>query len=98
MPSRNLSLPYFPLPPTEYSQEYLAEIVRQFTVYLQQQQNPGDARFTEIVLTNLQHNDVGLADGAVYKHGGVLRITELHTSAPSGIAASAALGSVTVSV
>lgn len=98
MASRSLALPQFPLPPGEYSQGYLAELVRQFTLYLQQQQNPGDARFTEIVLTNLQQNDAGLAEGSVYKHGGVLRIAEAHTSAPAGIAASAALGSVTVSV
>lgn len=98
MSSRVLALPQFPVPPGEYSQGYMAEIVRQFTVYLAQQQNPGDARFTQIVLTNLQDNDKGLVEGSVYKHGGVLRISELHTSAPSGIVASAALGSVTVSV
>lgn len=98
MSSRVLALPQFPLPPSEYSQTYMAEVVRQFTVYLAQQQNPGDARFTQIVLTNLQDNDNGLAEGSVYKHGGVLRVAELHTSAPAGTAASAALGSISVSV
>ena len=38
MPS-NVSLPLFPLPPKEYNQAYLAEIVRSFSVFLNQYNN-----------------------------------------------------------
>jgi len=38
MPS-NVSLPFFPLPPKEYSQTYMAEITRSFSVFLNQYNN-----------------------------------------------------------
>tara|TARA_R100000935_G_scaffold28442_1_gene48828 strand:- start:3022 stop:3195 length:174 start_codon:yes stop_codon:yes gene_type:complete len=38
MPS-NVSLPFFPLPPKEYSQAYMAEIIRSFSVFLNQYNN-----------------------------------------------------------
>jgi len=96
--SRRLVRPLFPVPPGEYSPQYMAEIVRQFSVFIQQFNNPGDARFTELTLTALQENDVGLPEGGVYKQGGFLKIAELHTSAPAGLSSSASVGSVTVSI
>jgi len=62
--SRNLVLPYFPVPPQSYDQKYIAEVVRSFSVYLLQMQNPGEGRNTELVLTNLQTDDSGLENGA----------------------------------
>ena len=44
--SRNLVLPFFAVPPKEYSQEYMTEMVRSFSVYLTQMQNPGEGRHT----------------------------------------------------
>jgi hypothetical protein len=94
--SRNLFRPFFPVPPTEYSQRYLAEVVRSFSVYLDQQQNPGEGRNTELTLTNLQTDDSGLETGALFQQGGFVKITQLNSPHVRG---SSALGSVgTVSV
>lgn len=50
--SRGLVLPYFPGAPAEYDQRYQAEIMRAFSVFLQQVNNPGPWRATELTITN----------------------------------------------
>lgn len=94
--SRNLNFPYFPMAPQEYSQPYMAEIVRSFSVYVQNQQNPGEGRNTFIVLTNLQTDDSGLEPGAVFNHDGQLRVSLDHAPYVRGSSGSGTVGSVTV--
>ena len=52
--SRNLTLPFFPIPPGQYDPQYFATLVRNFAVYLDQIQQAGEGRLTSLVLTNLQ--------------------------------------------
>jgi hypothetical protein len=94
--SRNLAAPYFPNAPKEYSQEYIAEVVRAFSVYVQQVQNPGEGRNTFGVFTNLQTDDSGLETGAIFNHGGYVKITQLNTPHVRGSAGTGAVGLVTV--
>lgn len=96
--SRNLVRPFFPVPPAEYQQWYFAEIVRSFSVYLEQIQNPGEGRNTFIVLTALQTDDVGVEPGTVFNHGGYLKISESNTPHVRGVSATGYVGSVTVSI
>ena len=96
--TRNLVRPFFPVPPAEYQQWYFAEVVRSFSVYLEQMQNPGEGRNTFTVFTNLQTDDVGLEPGAVFNHGGYLKVSELNTASVRGSSATGAVGSVTVSI
>lgn len=96
--SRNLVRPFFPVPPAEYQQWYFAEIVRSFSVYLEQIQNPGEGRNTFIVLTALQTDDVGVEPGTVFNHGGYLKISESNTPHVRGVSATGSVGSVTVSI
>ena len=49
--SRNLAIPYFPNAPQEYSQQYLAEVVRAFSIYVQQIQNHGEGVETHLVFS-----------------------------------------------
>lgn len=94
--SRNLVRPFFSIPPTTYSQSYFSDLVRNFSVYLDQQQNPGEGRNTTIVLTNLQQDDYQLETGALFQQNGFVKITQLNSPNVRG---SSALGSVgTVSV
>ena len=80
--SNQVSLPYFPTAPQDYDQRYMTEVVRSFSVYLQQAQNPGTAVFNTLNLLNLPvHTDNaaavtgGLAINDVYKTAtGELRI------------------------
>jgi len=46
----NTPVPYFPAPPTQYSQNYMAQIMRAFSLFVQQSNNPGEAVFSTINL------------------------------------------------
>jgi hypothetical protein len=91
--SRNLVLPFFPVAPQQYEQPYFAEIVRSFSVYLEQMQNPGEGRNTFMVLTNLQTDDSGLETGALF----LVKITLINTPHVRGSAGTGEIGTVTVS-
>lgn len=94
--SRNLALPYFPIPPSSYDQRYFSEVIRAFSVYLEQQNNPGEGRNTFIVLTALQTDDVGLETGALFQQGGFVKITLANSPHVRGSSATGSVGSVTV--
>lgn len=98
MPSRNMTLPFFPRPPHAYDPEYFAEFLRAFSVYMLQMQNPGEARATFIVLTDLQTNDQGLEVGAVFQVDGVLHVSLSNKPFVAGTEMTASVGSVTVTV
>ena len=100
--SRNLVVPFFSVPPEEYNQEYMAEIMRSFSVYLTQIQNPGEGRNTTLSLTNLQTDDQGLALGELFEYRdasgmmGFVKIALANISNLRGIEATGEVGSVTV--
>jgi hypothetical protein len=94
--SRNLVLPFFPVAPQQYEQPYFAEVVRAFSVYLEQMQNPGEGRNTQLVLTNLQTDDSGLETGALFQQDGFVKITLINTPHVRGSAGTGAVGTVTV--
>ncbi len=81
MPSSSPA-PFFPTPPGEYNRQYMAQVIRAFSVFVQQVNNPGDAIFTTLRLTALPvyaNNAAalagGLIEGDVYKTStGELRI------------------------
>jgi len=80
--SHGVPIPYFPNPPREYSQSYMAQLARNFAVFAQQSQVPGPLQATSLTLTNLPvfaDNAAALAgdlaEGAVYRTAtGELRI------------------------
>ncbi len=95
--SRNLVRPFFPVAPFEYKQEYFAEVVRSFSVYLENMQNPGEGRHTALVLTNLQTDDSGLENGALFQQNGFVKIALINMPHVRGQQATGSVGSVTVS-
>lgn len=94
--SRNLTRPFFGLPPTEYKQAYFSEMVRSFSLFLEQVQNPGEGRNTTIVMTNLQTDDVGLETGALFQQGGFVKITLINSPHVRGLSGTGGVGTVTV--
>ena len=100
--SRNLVLPFFPVPPEQYDQQYMTEVMRAFSIYLTQMQNPGEGRHTELVLTNLQTDDQGLETGALFQYRDVsgmmgnIKIAVADISNLRGNSATSSVGSVTV--
>ena len=95
--SRRLVLPEFPNAPEAYNAGYMSEVVRSFSVFLRQFNNPGDARHTELTLTNLPQNDYNLEVGALFQQDGNLKIVIANKPHPAGLAGTGAVGSVTVS-
>jgi len=94
--SRRLSRPYFPIPPSQYQQTYFTEVIRAFSVFLEQVQNPGDVRATELTLTDLQTDDSGLETGALFQQSGFVKITLINTPHARGSTGTSAVGTVTV--
>ena len=94
--SRNLVRPFFPIPPKEYSQQYFDEVIRSFSVYLDQMQNPGDGRHTRLVLTALPNSDQGLETGSLFERNGFVKITIADQPNLLGVSSTGAVGSVTV--
>jgi len=95
--SRRLSRPYFPIPPAQYQQNYFTEVIRAFSVFLEQVQNPGDVRATELTLTDLQTDDSGLETGALFQQDGFVKIALINTPHARGSSGTGAVGTVTVS-
>ncbi len=94
--SRRLTRPYFPIPPGQYDQRYFSEVIRAFSVFLEQVQNPGDVRATDLTLTNLQADDFGLETGALFQQSGFVKITLINTPHARGSAGVGGVGEVTV--
>jgi len=95
MPS-NSPAPFFPTPPGEYNRQYMAQLVRAFAVFAQQVNNPGDAIFTTLRLTNLPTNDQGLQTGTLFQQGGFVKVTLANVPHVAGVSGTSALGIVTV--
>ena len=94
--SSPVNIPFFPDPPREYNQAYMAQVIRAFALFAQQVRNPGEGRNTFIVLTDLQQDDYGLEVGSIYRHGNELRIVVQDVAAVAGTTGIGYVGSVTV--
>ena len=94
--SRGLVQPLFPIPPKGYDQVYQAEILRAFSVFLQQVSNPGPWQASSLTLPNLQTDNCGLELGGVFQYGDELRITVANKPYLRGSEATGAVGQATV--
>lgn len=88
--------PYFGSPPREYDQRYMADLTRAFAQFVQQQMNPGEGRFTTVVLTDLPNSDYALPPGALFEQDGSVFITKASNPFPSGLTLATDVGDVTV--
>jgi hypothetical protein len=94
--TRQVVRPFFPVPPREYSQTYLQEVMRAFSVFINQVQNPGDARHSDLTLTNLQNDDFKLENGALFEVNGFVKISRSFNPHVRGVESTGSVGSVTV--
>ena len=94
--SRGLVQPFFPAPPEGYSQQYQTEVVRAFSVFLEQINNPGSWQASSLTLPNLQTDNVGLPLGGIFQYGDELRITVANLPYTRGSQATGAVGQTTV--
>ena len=84
------------MPPDQYNRQYMAQVVRAFSVFVQQVNNPGDAVYSNLRLTNLPTNDQGLQTGALFQHDGFVKITQANSPHVAGVSGTSVLGTVTV--
>ena len=94
--SRLNAIPYFPNAPQQYDQKYIAEVVRAFSVFVQQNQAPGEVRNTFTVFTDLQEDDFGLENGSVFQQGGFLKVALINSPNVRGLVGTGQVGPITV--
>ena len=75
-------VPFFPVPPPQYTQQYMAEVVRAFSVFATQITNPAIAKpvLIEIPSASLSGDEVG----TVYESNTVLRLKSATASNNTG--------------
>ena len=74
MSSNQIAPPRLPEAPTEYSVQYMADLLRALELFIAQERNPGELRGTKITLTDLPTSATGLETGALYRDGGAVKI------------------------
>ena len=74
MSSNQTPPPRLPEPPPDYTQRYMADLVRALEVFISQERNPGELRGTKITLTDLPTSATGLESGALYNDSGTVKI------------------------
>ena len=55
-------------------------------------------RGTTLTLTNLQYHDQSLETGALFEHGGYVKITQANIPHPAGTSGTGQVGSVSVTI
>ena len=93
----NLPAPRLPDAPAEYSQDYVADLIRSLELFISQERSAGEQRATKMTFTDLPASDTGLEAGALYRMGNDVRISLIDMAVPDGASASGAIGTVTVS-
>ena len=89
-------IPFFPAPPTDYTRQYMDEVVRAFSLYVNSVNVPGEGRNTFTVFTNLQTDDFNLETGGIFNHGGDVNISQADRPHARAVRGTAAGGTVTV--
>lgn len=74
MSSNQVAPPRLPEPPLEYSQQYMADLLRSVQTFIEQQRNPGEIRGTKITLTDLPTSATGLETGTLYNDSGTIKV------------------------
>ena len=99
MSTRQVPAPLFAYPSTDYQQQYFADVVRAFGVFVEQQRNPGEARATKMTMTALPSDfDINLETGALFEVDGFVKISKLNAPHPQGNGSTTTLGSVSVTI
>jgi len=72
--SNQIAPPRLPEPPVEYTQQYMADLIRALELFIAQERNPGEMRGTKLTLTNLPTSASGLETGALYNDSGTVKV------------------------
>ena len=74
MSSNQVAPPRLPEPPIEYTQQYMADLIRSLQTFIEQERNPGEMRGTKLTLTDLPTSATGLETGSLYNDSGTVKV------------------------
>ena len=74
MSSNQIAPPRLPEPPIEYTQQYMADLIRSLQTFIEQERNPGELRGTKLTLTDLPTSATGLETGSLYNDSGTIKV------------------------
>lgn len=74
MSSNQIPPPRLPEAPTDYSVQYMQDLIRTLELFIAQERNPGELRGTKITLTALPTSATGLEAGALYNDSGTVKV------------------------
>jgi hypothetical protein len=96
MVSRKTPPPVLPLPPKEYQQWYMDQLVKLVNMHNDDTRNPGNLVGADLLLLRLPTSGIGLSPGSVFSGpNGQLYIVREPDQFVSGLSAAGYVGSVT---
>ena len=97
--ARALTFLPFPNPPEDYTQDYMAQVTRTFSVFQEQINTPGESRATKLTFTALPSgSDKDLETGALFEVDGFVKISKVDRPHCASNSATSTVGSVTVTI
>ena len=74
MSGNQVPAPRLPTPSSEYSVDYMSDLVRSLEAFINQERNPGAIRGTTLTLTDLPTSAAGLETGTLYNDAGTVKV------------------------
>jgi hypothetical protein len=74
MSGNQVPAPRLPTPSSEYSVDYMSDLVRSLEAFINQERNPGAIRGTTLTLTDLPTSPTGLETGTLYNDAGTVKV------------------------
>lgn len=85
-----------PVPPSDYNQQYMTQLIRVIGLYFSQLDSLTPLQTDRISLLALPTSGYGLRDGAVFRVGEDLKIVVPNVAYTLGVSGTGGVGSVTV--
>jgi len=79
MSSNQIAPPRLPEPPSEYTIQYMSDLIRALELFIAQERNPGEMRGTKLTLTGLPTSATdadgnSFESGTLYNDNGTIKI------------------------
>jgi hypothetical protein len=87
--------PALPVPPNEYNQQYVTNLIRALRLYFNQLDSTASLQIDGLSLLSLPTSGYGLRTGTVFRVGEDLKIVVPNVAYTAGVSSSGSIGSVT---
>jgi len=96
MALQKFKAPALPVPPKEYDQNFMSQLVRALGNYFNLLDSKTPHEIDSIIFSNLPTNGAGLINGSVYSDDGVLKIVLAQNSYAASLKATTSINNVSV--